>query len=113
MLRSLFQAPAVPEITNDRLAAELDAGAPLQVVDVREPQEWQAGHIPGAVHIPLGQLPQRRGELDPAQPTVVVCRSGNRSAHATSLLRQAGFADVRNLAGGIVGWARAGRTVTR
>lgn len=114
MLNRLFSArPTVPEIDVAGLAAARAAGADLQIVDVREPDEWAAGHMPGAVLIPLGQLAQRAGELDPARPVVMVCRSGNRSGTATKLLLQGGFTDVKNLVGGMIAWADARQPVTR
>lgn len=79
----------------------------LQVLDVREPVEWQHGHIEGAVHVPLSLLPLRLDEL-PAQETLVVCRVGARSAQATAYLLDRGRTAV-NLGGGMVGWADAGR----
>jgi len=72
----------------------------LVVLDVREPHEWDAGHVPGAVHVPLGDLPTRVGELDPQARTLVVCHLGGRSARATAWLGQQGH-DVVNLAGGM------------
>ena len=77
------------------------------MLDVREDDEWDAGHVEGSVHIPLMQLGERFGEL-PATQTLVVCRSGNRSAHATAYLVDQGF-DAVNLAGGLAAWHRAGR----
>lgn len=74
--------------------------------DVREPEEWRAAHIPGATHIPLGQLEQRLSELPPARPLVAACRSGSRSADATRFLRERGY-DAANLAGGMKAWQRA------
>lgn len=79
----------------------------LAVLDVREPQEWAHGHIEGAVHVPLMELPQRLGELD-EQQTLVVCKVGARSAHAVDFLRQQGF-DAVNLDGGLLEWEAAGR----
>ncbi len=79
----------------------------LQIVDVRNPGEAEAGMIPGAVNIPVGQLPDRTGELDPAKPTVVYCAGGYRSSVAASLLRQRGFADVSDILGGYDAWAEA------
>lgn len=78
----------------------------VQVLDVREPHEFTGplGHIEGAVLIPLAELAARQGELDPARPVVVVCRSGARSARATLLLAQAGFGAAANLAGGMLRW---------
>jgi hydroxyacylglutathione hydrolase len=84
----------------------------LLVVDVRNRSEWKGGHIPGAVHIPLGELPHRLQEL-PADGTLVVnCASGARSAIAASLLMMAGASSVENLSGGIQGWSNAGLALT-
>ena len=71
------------------------------LVDVRGRSEWDEGHVPGAVHIHLGQLRGRVGELDPERPTLLYCRSGNRSAIGASVLQGLGFEDVRNVEGGI------------
>jgi rhodanese-related sulfurtransferase len=80
----------------------------LLVIDVREDAEWAAGHVEGSLHVPLMELGERGGELPTAEQTLVVCRSGNRSAHATAYLRQLGVEAV-NLAGGLVAWQAAGR----
>lgn len=79
----------------------------LQIVDVRNPGEVDAGTIPNAVPIPVGQLPGRLGELDPTAPTVVYCAGGYRSSVAASLLRQNGFTDVSDILGGYGAWADA------
>jgi glyoxylase-like metal-dependent hydrolase (beta-lactamase superfamily II)/rhodanese-related sulfurtransferase len=79
----------------------------LQLVDVRNPGEAAAGMIPGAVNIPVGQLPDRTDELDPGKPTVVYCAGGYRSSVAASLLRQRGFADVSDVLGGYGAWEEA------
>lgn len=82
----------------------------LVVLDVREQTEWDAGHVEGAVHVPLMDLPERVGELaasDGAQ-TLVVCRVGGRSAQATGWLAQQGIEAV-NLEGGLLEWEAAGR----
>ncbi len=78
--------------------------AGLQIVDVRNPGETEDGMVPGAVNIPVGQLPARSGELDPNRPTVVYCAGGYRSSVAASLLRQRGFADVSDILGGYTAW---------
>ena len=85
----------------DQRAAEL---IDLQVVDVRNPGEVEAGTIPHAIAIPVGQLPSRLSELDPAKPTVVYCAGGYRSSVAASLLRRNGFGDVSDILGGYGAW---------
>lgn len=86
--------------------------ADLVVLDVREQHEWDAGHIEGARHVPLGDVPARVGELDPTARTLVVCHVGGRSARASAWLAQQGC-DVVNLAGGMDAWEGAGRPVVR
>ena len=76
----------------------------IVIVDVREPQEYQINRIAGSKLIPLGELPQRYEELDREAAIVCQCKSGMRSAKATAFLRGIGFKNVRNLAGGILGW---------
>jgi rhodanese-related sulfurtransferase len=78
------------------------------MLDVREPDEWNSGHIPGATLIPLGQLPDRVNELPVDQKIVVVCRSGNRSATGRDILLNAGFDQVTSMAGGMNQWAAKG-----
>jgi sulfur-carrier protein adenylyltransferase/sulfurtransferase len=94
----------VPEMSVEDLKRAMDAHEDLFVLDVREPHEVQICSIGGTL-VPLRDLPRRVGELDPSRRTVVYCRSGARSAKAVELLRQSGFSDVRNLAGGILAWA--------
>ncbi|MGO1173638.1 MAG: rhodanese-like domain-containing protein [Actinomycetaceae bacterium] len=79
------------------------------VLDVREDDEWEAGHAPGAVHIPLGELADRADELGD-EDILVVCRTGGRSGRAAQWLNQAGY-DAWNVDGGMLGWARAGREI--
>ncbi len=83
---------------------ELARDCDLQLVDVRNAGELEAGSLTGAVNIPLAQLARRKGELDPARPTVLYCAGGWRSSVAASLLRSAGFGDVSDLLGGFAGW---------
>ena len=80
----------------------------VHVIDVRAASEWQHGHIPGAQHIPLGELPRRLGEVPPAQSLVVHCLGGTRSAIAASVLQAGGFHDTTNFAGGYKEWQAAG-----
>ena len=79
----------------------------LRVLDVREDDEWQAGHISGAQHIPLGQLRGRLEEIPKDKPILAVCRHGNRSEAATRGLRTLGYT-VDNLEGGVTAWKQAG-----
>lgn len=78
-----------------------------QVVDVREGDEVTEGMIPGAIHLPLGQLAQRNSELDPARPVITVCRSGKRSTLAAEQLTAAGF-EADTMGGGMIAWQSAG-----
>jgi rhodanese-related sulfurtransferase len=99
---------------NQRMAAQVPAaqvpdGAFL--LDVREDDEWAAGHVPGALHIPLGQLNERYREIGQDRELYVICRSGARSAHAAQALAGAGW-DARNVADGMIGWHAAGRPMT-
>ncbi|MEV7572306.1 rhodanese-like domain-containing protein [Pseudarthrobacter sp. NPDC089323] len=78
-----------------------------RILDVREDFEVTEGMVPGALHIPMGQLQARLPELDPAVPVIVVCRSGNRSAAVADALNRAGF-NADTMAGGMIAWTRAG-----
>lgn len=78
-----------------------------QILDVREGFEVAEGMIPGALHIPVGQLGSRLGDLDKDRPIIVVCRSGNRSAAVADALNQAGYT-ADTMAGGMTAWQRAG-----
>lgn len=91
-----------------QFAAALADGA--AVIDVREPNEYVAGHVPGARLVPLGQLPARLPELHRHEPVFVICASGNRSAMAADHLRRAGF-DARSVEGGTSAWTSSGRPV--
>lgn len=82
------------------------------VVDVREPWEYQQGHVAGSKLIPLGQLAHRIAELDPHQPVAVICQSGSRSQSAAALLAQKGFKKVYNVLGGMSAWESRGLEVT-
>ena len=97
---------SVPEIDVEELATAMGRGA--TVVDVREPMEYGAGHVPGTVLIPMGELPRRTAELDRSVAVYVICASGNRSAAMTAFLRQSGV-EAWSVAGGTNAWAAAGR----
>ena len=92
----------VPEVSVQDLPAD------AVILDVREDDEWAAGHVEGATHVPLGEVPARLGELPDADPLYVICRSGNRSGRAVAWLGQQGIETV-NVAGGMRAWAASGR----
>ena len=96
---------AVAEIEPAELARRLHEGPPLELIDVREPGEWEVAHIEGARLVPLGQLQGSLPTFDRSREIVVMCRSGQRSAAAVRRLQAAGFRRVRNLAGGILRWS--------
>ena len=94
----------VPVISVEELKKKLDAKSDIFILDVREPHEYQICNLGGYL-IPLGDLPKRVSELDSSREIVVHCKMGGRSAKAVSFLKQAGFAKVHNLTGGITAWA--------
>jgi len=98
----------VPQIRPDDLKKLLDAGEPVVLVDVRQPEEHAFCALSGSVLIPLGELPARVNELDPSAGMVVVyCHHGVRSLSGAAILAQAGFEHVASLAGGIDLWSQA------
>lgn len=100
-------APGVRRLSATELEALLRevAGAPV-IIDVREPYEYEAGHLEGSIHIPLGELPARIAEIAPDSAPVFLCRSGGRSLAACELALRAGIASPANLDGGLQAWAR-------
>jgi hydroxyacylglutathione hydrolase len=102
----------IARMTGAELAPLLARGE-VTVVDVRNRSEWDAGHLPGAIHIPGGHLEARLAEIPRDKPIVVQCQSGARSAIAASVLHRLGRHDVTNLVGGITDWQASGREVVR
>jgi molybdopterin/thiamine biosynthesis adenylyltransferase/rhodanese-related sulfurtransferase len=94
------------DITPAQVAERLKSGERLVLVDVREPYEWQAGHVESATHIPLGELQKRVAEIPKDGEIVMICRSGGRSEHARQFLASAGYANVKNMVGGMQRWSR-------
>ncbi|WP_291271483.1 rhodanese-like domain-containing protein [Geothrix sp.] len=90
-----------------------DLDGTVQRLDVREPWEYDLARIPGAVLIPLGELADRVGELDPTRPVAAYCHHGTRSLYALRFLQGAGFKDLAHLAGGIDAYSRLDPTVPR
>ena len=112
-------APAVEEIDLTTLPDEVDVetvaairqNPGVFVLDVREPDEYAAGHIPGITLIPMGEVASRLTELPRDKEIIVTCRTGNRSSQIADLLREQGFTNVHNMTGGIVAWEEAGYAV--
>jgi len=102
MFQNLFGS--IPSITPSEVKSLIEGNTSdgYTLLDVRQPMEYQQGRLPGSVLIPLGELHARVGELEPKKTVVVYCRSGSRSASATSALMSMGFDDVRNMEGGII-----------
>lgn len=98
-------AAPIGRILPEEALALLQEAPSTSFLDVREPEEWEAGGvIPGAILLPLGQIPYRLEELDPARTYVVVCAHGVRSAYACHYLARRGFRSLFNLEGGMAGW---------
>jgi len=95
---------AVREIQPSQLAQRLEGGEELEIIDVREPYEWQLGHIPGARLVPLDRIAAEIPRLDKRRETILYCKVGVRSMYAAQQLANAGVSEVRNLAGGILRW---------
>ncbi|WP_307817245.1 rhodanese-like domain-containing protein [Nocardia acididurans] len=112
--------PHVPSVPIDAVPAEFDTAAPwagvtpppAMLIDVREDDEWQLGHAPGALHIPLVDIPARLDELDYDAEIYVVCRQGGRSIQAVQFLLESVGVEAFHVTGGMVAWQQAGRPLT-
>lgn len=100
----------VREISPQEFMISRRNGQPFLLLDCREPSEWRHARIPGAVHIPMNQIPTRLGELDPERPVIVYCAHGRRSYAVASFLADRGY-DVASLKGGITRWRAEGGEV--
>lgn len=102
--------PGLQQIDASTLREKMRRRKKLKIVDVREPYEFQSGHIPGAVNLPLGRLAfVAKNELKPEEEIVLVCRSGNRSMVAARRLHKMGYTKLYNLTGGMLMWERTQR----
>ena len=99
-----------PEIDVEELAQRRAQGQ--LVIDVRQPDEYEEGHVPGARSIPLGDVPARLDEVPTDRPVLVICQSGGRSMKAVEFLRARGH-DATNVAGGTRAWVESGREIVR
>jgi hydroxyacylglutathione hydrolase len=108
-----FPVATVPQITVHDLAAWLEEGRDVAVIDVREQAEWDEGHIAGALHLPMFEAVERRAEVPGGRPTAVVCAGGLRSSAVIGALERHGLGGFHNVTGGMSAWAKAGYSVTR
>ena len=108
-----FATETVPQISVDELDSLMQKDQELQILDVRRPPEYESGHVPRAVHVPLSNLKKTAGgtPLDPSKPTAVICAGGYRSSAATSILETQGFSSLLNVTGGTSAWINAGYPV--
>ena len=96
----------IEEISATELKRRLDAGDDIQLIDVRQPEEWAFAKIEGAKLIPLGELMSRKDEIEQGRETVIHCKAGMRSARAVQALQQSGSkGELKNLKGGITAWS--------
>jgi rhodanese-related sulfurtransferase len=99
----VFRRPSIPAVSAGDVAAD------AFLLDVREDDEWAAGHVPGAVHVPMMQIPARLDDIPEDRDVVVVCRVGGRSAQVVAFLQQNGRDRTINLDGGMQSWEATGR----
>lgn len=99
---------SIPQVDVSEIPADL--GGSVVLLDVREDDEWQRGHVAGAQHIPMGDVPARMGEIDTDAELYVVCLAGGRSQRVSQYLARNGY-EPRNVNGGMLAWAGAGRPV--
>jgi rhodanese-related sulfurtransferase len=109
---SFLRRLGTPSIDIAELEARIATGD-VRVLDVREPDEFRSGHLPGAIHVPVRRLPERLDKLKRDKPYAVICQSGNRSRGATNLLLDSGFEGAVSVRGGTGAWARSGRPIVR
>lgn len=109
-LKQLFNRTPIPTLSPGEAQARLQSNARPIVLDVRQPYEYEAGHVRGARLVPLNRLAQEVASLPTDRPVLCICRSGSRSATATRQLVAAGF-DCYNVQGGMLAWQRAGLPV--
>ncbi|MGL4305797.1 MAG: rhodanese-like domain-containing protein [Mycobacteriaceae bacterium] len=105
---SISTSPAVPSVIAKELPTKLPNSA--VILDVREYQEWDGGHIAQALHIPMGEIPVRMSEIDPTLDVYVMCHSGARSLRVADYLNHNGYKCI-NVSDGMLGWVQAQRPV--
>jgi phage shock protein E len=121
LMAACSMGPAASSPKSTPLPADLDVAAAASLrgqsdvvmLDVRTPEEYAQGHIPGVTLIPLDQVEARLAEIPKDKTVIVTCRSGNRSAQAAQLLREKGYENVHNMLGGFAAWEKAGYPVEK
>ena len=108
-----LQIATMPQLTVRDLNNEIERKRDLLVIDVRQPREWAAGHIEGAVHIPGAEAQDRLDEIPRSKPIAVICGSGYRSSAVASLLKNRGYREVCNVLGGMGAWKKSGFKTTK
>ncbi|MBP7998391.1 MAG: rhodanese-like domain-containing protein [Chloroflexi bacterium] len=103
----------LPDTVSADTVATIKDEPGVLVFDVREQSEYDEGHIPGVILIPMGEVPNRLSEIPTDQTVILTCRSGNRSGQVTEFLREQGYDNVHNMEGGIIAWSEAGLPVER
>lgn len=111
LFKTLFRT-STTAISTAEARTRLDSGQPVFLLDVRQPQEFKAGYIPGAKLIPLHELPARMNELPKDREILCICRSGARSGAAARQLQNAGF-NALNVRGGMIAWQQAGYAIKK
>jgi hydroxyacylglutathione hydrolase len=106
--RAEMPIASLPQLSVEALKKKREAGEIENIIDVRLSREWEAGHIPGAVHLFLGDVEKEIDRLSPSSSTAVICGSGDRSSIGASLLKRNRFQTVYNVAGGMTAWKNAG-----
>ena len=106
-------AVTLPETVDVQTVASVKDQDNVYLIDVREQWEYDEGHIPGVTLIPMNTIPDRLDEIPTSKEVIVTCRTGNRSGQVADYLRQIGYENVHNMAGGIVAWEAAGYPVER
>lgn len=104
-------AASLPDTVDVATVYSVQDSPDIFLLDVREPDEYAAGHIPGVTLIPMGEVASRMSELPTDTEIIVTCRTGNRSSQVADFLREQGFTNVHNMEGGLVAWQEAGYTV--
>jgi hydroxyacylglutathione hydrolase len=107
-----FLTESLPVLSVHQLKERLDRGEEITVLDAREQEEWNSGHIQGSKHIYVGHIEQRLAEINRDLPVAVICSVGHRAGIAASILLRAGFPRVFNVLGSVTAWRRAGFPLT-